>query len=276
MGLKYSIVGVGDEKVVTVFEDGVDRPLVAHSSQPTWQAIMDAIDGGQETGFEPLFDISAAAQHKFERLSDRVTVANGRLYLDGDEVNDALSKQVVRFLSEEVDDWKPLVSFFEKVQMNPEPHSREQLYAWLARHDFTITPAGDIVAYKGVTGDLRSIRSGPGIVNGEAQNGHLANDPDNVIEMQRSMVHHDPSQGCSTGLHVGTFDYAKSFSQGAVVKVLVHPRDIVSVPTDCGWAKVRCCRYKVVEKIDVPVSTAVSSDAWDDETDDWYGDDCDW
>jgi hypothetical protein len=42
-----------------------------------------------------------------------------------------------------------------------------------------------------------------------------------------------------------------------MLEVHVNPRDVVSVPTDSNWQKVRCCRYKVVDVIDQPYSTAV-------------------
>ena len=74
--------------------------------------------------------------------------------------------------------------------------------------------------------------------------------------MARSEVQHDPSVGCHKGLHVGTWDYASSFGRGVVLEVEVDPRDVVSVPTDCGDAKLRCCRYRVRDEIEAPISSA--------------------
>lgn len=277
MTLPYSIVGSSaDDKFITVFIPGEPQPLSAHSSHPNFDAIVAKVEADDSDGLADLFDVSRAAAKRFEPLSERVTVANGRLYLDGDEVSNALAKQVVRFLNEGVSDWKPLVAFFENVQANPTDHSREQLFEWLDRHDFSITTDGLIVGYKGVTSDLKSIHSGPGIVNGKPQNGRLDNSIGNVIEMPRSDVDHNPSQGCSRGLHVGTFEFASTFGHGKTVKVLVNPRDVVSVPTDSNWAKVRCCRYKVIDVIDAKVPSAVTADEWDEESDDWYDEEGDW
>lgn len=274
MTLQYSLVGTGEDQFLTVFVPGGDRPLVAGSDHPNFDRIRDAALAGDENVVD-LFDVAAAAGEHFERLSDRVTAANGRLYLDGDEVHSALAKQVVRFLSEDVDDWYPLVSFFENVQANPNEHSREQLFEWLDRRDFTITDDGMIVGYKGVrkTDDgYESIHSGPAIVDGVKVNGRVPNNPGTVIEMPRSDVQHDPSIGCHSGLHVGTYDFARGFSSGAVLEVHVNPRDVVSVPTDCDAAKVRTCRYVVVDAIDTPVSGPLREDFDPDEYDGYYND----
>src|ERR1019366_5793465 len=157
------------------------------------------------------------------------------------------------------------------VASNPNEHSREQLYSWLDARDFTITSDGNLVGYKGVKSDLKSVHSGPGIVNGEAINGHLDNSPGNTVEIARSVVQHDPSNGCASGLHVGTYDYARSWGT-VTLKVEVNPRDVVSVPTDCDAAKVRVCRYEVIEQVGEALTSALDGD--EDEWDATYA--CDY
>lgn len=253
----------GQENIV-VFVPG-QAPATADSTHPNFQTILDRVQSGDvDESVLDLFDVADTVAKRFEALSERVTVANGQVYFDGDPVVNALTKQIVRFLDEGVEDWEPLVLFFENVAANPEPHSREQLYEWLDRRDFAIDSDGYVVGYRGLRSDLTSVHSGPGIVNGEAVNGHLDNSPGNTVEMPRSTVHHDPGQGCSIGLHVGTYAYAQSWSQGGLVKVLVNPRDVVSVPTDSDAAKMRVCRYTVVESITAPVTSAYDSSYYDD------------
>ena len=77
-----------------------------------------------------------------------------------------------------------------------------------------------------------------------------------IIEIARSYVNHDPSQGCSTGLHVGTYAYAKGYARSALLEVHVNPRDVVSVPTDCDAQKVRVTAAKVVKAEAVEYDTA--------------------
>ena len=271
--LQYTIIGNEDgESNIVVFVAG-STPQVASQSHPNYDRIVEGALAGDDSIIE-LFDIAATAAQKFSRLSERVTTANGRLYLDGEEVDNALSAQVLRFMDEGVEDYKPLVAFFENVQANPNEHSREQLYEWLSRRDFTITADGMIVGYKGVDpqddGTFLSISSGKAIVDGEVVTGRIPTNLGSIIEMPRSEVEWDPTVGCHTGLHVGTFDYASSFGRGAVLEVHVNPRDVVSVPTDSDAAKVRCCRYNIVAKIDTPYTAAV---IYDDDRSDWEYDD---
>jgi hypothetical protein len=269
MTLQYSIVGtVEDGSNITVFT-GEGAPLVAHSSHPNWDKIVAGVVAGDASVVD-LFDVSQTVASKFDKLSERVSVANGRLYFDGEEQDNSLANQVVRFITEDVEDYKPLVKFLENVQNNPTEHSRTQLYDWLSKHDFTITDEGLIVGYKGVSSNdkvtFESIHSGRAMVNGEVQNGFIKQKVGDVVEMPRGEVQHDPSVGCHTGLHVGTYEFASGFNHGALLEVHVNPRDVVSVPTDSNWAKVRVCRYTVVGTLDAPYQTAV---VWSDDYDDY-------
>lgn len=268
MSLQSTIVRNDDgNTVVSVFVPG--RPPVVgifQSDSSQLLNILDAIADGDESVVD-LFDVAQAVASKFERLSERVTVANGRVYFDGDEVNDSISKQIVRFMDEGAD-FMPLVRFLEKVQQNPQEHSRENLYRWLDAADFTIAHNGDIIGYKGIgltaDGGYASIHSGRAIVDGEVVTGRIPNKPGSIIEMPRSEVTHDPAIGCHYGLHVGTWDYAHSFGNGGVLEVRVNPRDVVSVPTDSGDAKLRTCRYEVREILSEPYTRALL-----DEDDEW-------
>lgn len=278
--LKFNLVQNDDQGNITVVIDG--DMFVASSDHPNWDRIVAGAIAGDDS-IEDLFDQAQAVAQRFENLSERVSVAHGHVYFDGDEINNTLTNQILRFIEEGEEDLMPLVNFFEKVQQNPNEHSRDYLYRWLDAADFTITDEGDIVGYKGVSVDTdgthRSIQSGPAVVNGESKNGRIPNPVGAVIEMPRSSVNHDPSVGCSTGLHVGTWSYARGFSQGATLKVTVNPRDVVSVPTDCSDQKMRVCRYKVVETAEAPIASAVERgygyyDPDDEDDAERYNDEC--
>lgn len=273
--LQYSLVSNGEgDKFITVFAPP-RTPMVASGDHPNFDRIVAAVLAGEDAqDIEVLFDVTIAVAERFDRISERVSVANGRIYLDGDEIHNVLTKQILRFMDEGVDDWKPLVLFFEKVQSNPSDHSREQLFEWLDRRNFTITASGDFIGYKGVMsdgeGNLVSVHAGPAIVNGQHVNGHVPNAVGSVVEIPRSYVHEDSSVGCSTGLHVGTYDYAKGYASGALLECHVNPRDVVSVPTDCDAQKVRVCRYTVADIIDAEYAQPLVTDEdWDDYDDEW-------
>jgi hypothetical protein len=273
--IQYSLIRNAGGEVITVFTNG--QMLSALDTHPNWTAIKAGAEADDPNVID-LFDIGRTAQTRFDKLSDRVSVKGGQVFFDNQPTHNALTEQVVRFIEAGQEDFGPLVEFFEKVQSNPNEHSREQLYSWLDVHDFTILPNGNFVGYKGVrsvaTTDgvkYESISHGTAISDGVEYTGAIPNPIGAVVEMARDAVQHDPSVGCHTGLHVGTWDYASGFAQGAVLKVEVNPRDVVSVPTDCNHQKLRTCRYTVLEVISAPVSGPLDYDYDDYEEDDDYG-----
>jgi len=171
---------------------------------------------------------------------------DGALLFDGKPLAGPLADKVVRFYERDLP-YEYLFNFVENLMNNPDARSREQLYAFLERYDFPITPDGHFLAYKGLRKDGTSVHSGFGIVNGKVYNdAHLPNEVGSVITMPRHKVNANPNEGCSFGLHVGTLQYVKGFSEGRMVIVKVNPRDVVSVPADSSFQKVRCCQYEVV------------------------------
>jgi hypothetical protein len=105
--------------------------------------------------------------------------------------------------------------------------------------------------------------------------GQMNNSVGEVVEMDREDVVENPSSTCDEGLHVAAMSYIPNYGSGAasisspdgqtwselsseerynhlksqpdpIVKVLVNPADVVSVPNDHGGAKMRVCRYYVM------------------------------
>ena len=312
MAIKYNLVGNEGQQNITVVLDG--EMYVANSDNPNWTKIVQQVLSDTEDGLADLFSPAKTVEKNFKAVTERVSVQGSTILFDGDPVDNALTKQIIRFLDEGVEDWKPLVAFMEKVQTNPEQHSREQLYEWLSRHDFAIDDEGNIIGYKAVlrTADgYQSWNSGIAYVNGERHEGQIPQKVGDIVTMPRSEVAFDPTQGCSAGLHVANYNYAKNFlSDQPLLHVRVNPRDVVSVPTDSNWEKVRVCRYEIIGEgeevttanyepkhsvgviVDAVADTVTSvyagltgwndntdddePDSWDDDEDSWdYGDDLD-
>jgi hypothetical protein len=235
----------GEETLTVITDEG---PEVLTSEHPNFCDVKRAVQK-KEPGrvVKTLLNIARTVREKFQELSPRVGVRGNTVYFDGEPVESSITRQIVRFLREGVQDWRPLVKFLENIHENPTEHSREQLYDWLRARDFTITPQGFIVGYKGVRNDgeggYQSGFSGRAFVDDVLHTGRIPNYVGATVKMPRSEVAHDPSAACSTGLHVGTRDYARSYAQGALLTVVVNPRDVVSVPTDAGGEKVRVSQY---------------------------------
>lgn len=234
---------------------------VASQDHVNWDAIVAGAIADDE-GIARLFDPGTTAAMRFERLTDRVSIANGKVYFDGDHVDNVITDQILRFLEAD-EDFMPLVNFMEKLAQNPNEHSREQLYGWMkARPSITITPDGDLIAYKGLESHAdengnplyKSVYSGTAIVNGEVHEGQIPQRIGDTVEMPRSEVQFDPQVGCSTGLHAGTHSYANSYGR-IKVRVAINPRDVVSVPTEHNEQKIRVCRYVLIDLADAEVDT---------------------
>lgn len=168
-----------------------------------------------------------------------------------------------------------LKNFLELLDKNVSVFVREQFLSWIDymnRDDtssFTILPDGSVLGYKGCTRDedgaLVSIHTGPAYVDGEYMNGHIPNKDGSVITMDRVQVEANPYEGCSVGLHIGSWDYASNFAHGkdTLIVCKFDPRDVVSVPTDCEHQKVRVCKYEVIGLVREPLPGGFMDDDFD-------------
>ncbi len=249
------------EQFATVFING--QMLSAASSHANFEEIRDTLHevmaGAQvdEQHLADLFDVAATVERKFEQITDRITLEGGQVLFDGELAQPGLSNQILRFMDEGLD-FMPLVRFMENIMENPSLRSRTQAWEWLNNHDFTITPDGEVVIYKGMvkTADplvFMSVHSGTAYVNGDEQkNQQIEQREGDIVSMPREQVMDDPNEACSYGLHVGTYSYAQGYGN-VVARVIINPADIVSVPVDGAGQKIRVCDYlfeEVVEHVD--------------------------
>lgn len=238
----------GSESLVIVTPTG---PLTVAGSHPKFAELRTYLSNTPEPDEEyvrSLVDYAAEVRDRLRRLSERVTYHHGSIYFDGDRIDNSLTRHIVRMLRADDRDYERFVRFLENLALNPSRMSRLHLFRWLEDRDFAITPEGHFVGYKGVQGGdgNYSVHSGDATVNGERRTGHIPNPLGGVVEMPRHGVNPDRGEGCSTGLHVGTWEYANGFSRKTLT-VAVNPRDVVAVPRDCESQKLRCCRYTVLD-----------------------------
>ena len=74
-----------------------------------------------------------------------------------------------------------------------------------------------------------------------------------VVKMDRTKVDDDPQHTCSSGLHVCADSYLDGFADAAqsrTVVVEVDPSNVVAVPYDYNFAKMRVCEYTVLTEVD--------------------------
>lgn len=157
-------------------------------------------------------------------------------------------------------DQTTLDNFLNKLLKNTDPYIVLQFLPWLdflneTGESFTILPNGNILGYKGVSfnNKFHSINIGEAYVNDIKTIGHIPNEIGSTITMPIEKVQTDPAVGCSYGLHVGTYQYAKDFGK-YVLACEFSPEDIASVPTECNHQKIRTIKYKVLGCVDRPIN----------------------
>lgn len=178
-------------------------------------------------------------------LSKYAVIKNNHLYIRGEKVeNYALVKEIVNaHLSgdEEAEKYgNKLAKFMERLYINPETYIVNELFGFISNADISIDDSGMIIGYRAVRHDYKDKYSGT-----------MDNSVGNVLYMDREEVDSDPNESCSNGLHVGSLGYAKSFASSGdrLIKVMVDPYDVCSVPTDYRNGKLRCCKFIVLEDV---------------------------
>lgn len=250
--MRYSLISDDSgEKILSVYlDDGTS--LTARDSHPNFEEIFEqVVFDGDDLDLHELFDVGHGIASKLTQVTDRVSYRDNTLYFDNDPLNSSLARQIIRFVHEnDPEQYQSLCLFLENVKSNPDPLSEEQLYDWVRHQDIAINTAGEIIAYKGVKGDeiggWESVHSGRAIVDGKVHHGCIPNKVGSVVEMPRSEVDSNPHASCSVGLHVGSYNYASTWAQGALLTVAVNPRDVISVPSHTDGQKIRVCRYRVL------------------------------
>jgi hypothetical protein len=152
----------------------------------------------------------------------------------------AVPKNVVRRYTYLVKNKIPLTGlelFLEKLAKNPSKASQADLLRFMDNCDLPITDDGDFLAYKRVNKDYTDMYSG-----------RFDNHVGQTVKMKRSAVDADSHVDCSTGFHVCSLDYLRSFSGPKLMVCKVNPKNVVAVPID-AYSKIRVCEYYVYDEI---------------------------
>lgn len=181
-----------------------------------------------------------------------LTIRDGTI-LDkqGREVDNALVPHIFT-LKEKGMPVEPLLAFLSRLLENPSKRSRDQVWRFVSTNNIVVTPTGSLIFYKKVNDDYFDVHTGKT---------HCYK-PGSVVTMPRHDVDDDPESTCSTGLHVCSYEYLRSFGGQRTVLCEVDPADIVSVPIDYENTKLRVCKLRVTQEVDNP--TPLDTQVWDD------------
>lgn len=244
-----SITAVINGKVHTLQRDHANAKLVI-------EAIARGLDA---TGIEKLMDVQQAMN---AYLGDNVEVRDGSVWHRGEVVDDTISKRIQDFMRNNLP-VAPLTKFLENLYNNPSRNSRTQLYNFLEHEHLPITEDGCFLAYKSVRPDYT-----------DHHTGKFSNHVGSVLSIERRNVDDNPHNGCSYGFHAGSLEYATHFGgeDRKVMIVKINPADVVSVPNDCEFQKLRTARYEVVGHYTGPLPETYAK-SYDSVEDDIYDED---
>ena len=219
---------------VFIYDVTHNKPIVITNDRINYNAIIDAIKAGDEELVRSLLDENQVVNNI---TKGRVTVTGNTVTLDGEELHTAEAQKLVDLLSEGATDVKRWFRFIERLHANPSYNCRQQAYNFIAHSGMPMTEDGKLIGYKGVRHDYK-----------DKYSGKFSNHVGAVLEMQRSGVDDNPDHGCSSGFHVGSHEYADNWAgeDGKLMVVEYCPSDIVSVPNECDYGKLRVCKYTVI------------------------------
>jgi len=216
-------------------------------NHPHYQRLIGCLRKNNVEHFEALYDYGEALERYCE---GSVELKNGSLYWDNYKMPDLFVDRVVE-MREQGCNFTPMLNFLDNLSDNPSDRSIVELFDFLQHKDLPITPDGCFLAYKAVNNDFTDKYSGT-----------FDNKIGNIVEVARESVDATRDHHCSNGLHVGSIDYVLSYGRGGskdekgnvsfddngdqFIVCKVNPKDVVSVPTDCRYMKLRTCRYEVV------------------------------
>lgn len=191
------------------------------------------------------FDLIEQLIDKPKRISrltaGLVKVEGSTVTYAGQAIHSALTAKLIDLLDDGFDA-TPWAKFMDRVMLNPSMKSRESLFNFLEHFKTPITEDGHFLAFKRVRGNYKDLHSNT-----------FDNSPGKLVEMNRADVNDDSRATCSYGLHACASSYLGHFysnsSDARVVVVKIDPKDVVSVPYDYNFSKMRVCKYLVLADV---------------------------
>lgn len=208
----------------------------ADQYHPNFKEALTALINDEFEKAIDLINIERAVQ-KYISNTGNVRIENGTLYYKDTPLRSGLVDRILDSM-EKGEDFERYIPFLENLMKNPSARAVQRLFDFLVANDIEITSAGYFIAWKYVNQNYMDCHTGT-----------YNNSPGQLIEMPRNLVNDDDTQTCSHGLHVCSAGYLPTSGNYKIVSCLVHPKDVVSIPTDYKDSKMRTCRYEVLADV---------------------------
>jgi len=232
---KFTAKLIGDGFMSVVYDN---TPYTVDNGHVNWSKLRETVKNDDPDEFVRLYDVKKSIE-TYCGNDTGITIEDGVVMYNGVAVHNVVSDLILRNMREGFD-VAALVNFLTKLYKNSSYNSREHLFNFLTKHRLTITEDGNFLAYKCVRDNYMDKHSGK-----------FSNHVGAEISMPRQDVDDNPNNECSYGFHVGGLAYsgpggAFHNSNDKVLIVSVDPSDVVAVPKDYDFLKMRTCKYVVV------------------------------
>jgi hypothetical protein len=231
MNTNNAVTITGSGKIAS-FVNG--QSYTIDTDHPNYDILLQSARSRDWDTFEANVNVSQALN---AYLSHGISVKDGIVSYNGDELHNSLTKRIISFVQQDLP-FEPLVKFLHNLLQNPSKRAVDELYNFLEVGELPITEDGCFLAYKNVKADYTDIHSGK-----------FDNSVGKVCEMPRWKVDEDKDRTCSYGLHFCSIAYLPHFSDscgGHTMIVKINPADVVAIPADYNNTKGRTCRYEVL------------------------------
>lgn len=250
---------IENNDVYNVIVGGV--PYSIHNTHPNFKLILDNMGNDLSLReWKNLLDIPAAINTYMG--SSGVEIKGNSIYYKGYEIHNVVAQKILEAMTQNRP-YQRLVLFLENLVQNPSSKAVNRLYYFLSNHGMAITEDGCFVGYKGVQTDFSSK------FKDNKTGKPLYYNIGSVVSMPRNEVDDNENNGCSRGIHVGSYDYAKGWGP-VVLLVKVNPKDAVTVPVN-EINKLRVCELTVLQECERLVDEPYwdNRDVYEDEEPDY-------
>ena len=243
---------------------GESEHLEIPKDHPNFKEATQLILGGVTdfAQYKPLMDIISSIS---SCTNGRVELIGDKVYYNSDEVHNAVVDAILDYRANGLP-VEPICKFLENLMQNPSKNSIDQLWNFVSEHKLPLTEDGMLLAYKVVRPNYK-----------DKYTGTIDNSVGCKPTMDRNKIDDNPKNHCSPGLHVGSLSYAgpqgwyASTGDNCII-VKLHPKDVVCVPDDFSYGKMRTCGYEVIKDYAKALkSTTYKSDDYE-EVDSYFED----